>query len=244
MTISPQPVAANAADTRPARSTPTRRARARQPRHRWLYRIAANRAHDAWQHDQRATWDQAIRAYHHELAARGEHTKHADVLAGWWTGPPPYGYRRITQRTRDHRGQLRTRHLLSLDEHRAPVVPTIYGWYVTDRLPPEQIAHRLAAAPDRYPLPLNHTTGKPRAWTAAVVRGILTNPAYTGYVVRGRTRGGVRQAIRHWTWSIGPSHPALISAAQFRAVHNRAVSARPKHARNAAAQRRGHHAAG
>lgn len=197
----------------------------RRPRRRWLYRFASNRTRDAWQNDHRATWDRAIGAYHRELAARSQRTKHADALAGWWTGPPPYGYRRITQRTRDSRGRIRTRHLLSLDEHRAPVVPTIYEWHLTGHLPPDLIAQRLAADPGRYPPPLDHN-GRPRAWTASIVRGILENPAYTGHVVRGRTRHGIRQPVDRWVWSLGPSHPALINATQFRAVHNRRRAAR------------------
>lgn len=197
----------------------------RGPRQPWLYRVATRLTRDAWQDDQRATWQRAIRAYHDELTARSQRTKHADACAGWWTGLAPYGYRRITQRTHDTGGRRRTRHLLSLEPHRAPVVPTIYGWYLTDQLSVELIAQRLAADPGHYPLPLDHN-GRSRAWTTSIVRGVLDNPAYTGYTVRGRTRHGVRQPVDRWVWSVGPSHPALINATQFRAVRNRRSGAR------------------
>ncbi|MGH3520380.1 MAG: recombinase family protein [Haloechinothrix sp.] len=133
----------------------------------------------------------------------------------------PYGYRRLTRRVRDHHGRLRTRHLLSVDEQRAPVVAAIYHWYLHDRLTPTAIARRLAADPNTYPTPINHAHGQPRPWSRRVVAGILQNPTYTGYTVWERTRGGHAQPIRHWVWSIGPSHPALIDATIFKAAHNR-----------------------
>lgn len=205
-----------------AKCDPTRRF---PPRRRWLHCLATNLAPDAWRHDQTAG-DRAVRAYHHERAVRGQRTKHDDTLAGWWTGPPPYGYRRITQRTRDHRGRLRTRHLLSLDEHRAHVVPTIYNWHLDQRLPLAAIAALLTTDPERYPRPVDHTTGRTRPWTQSIVTGILRCPDYTGYVVRGRTHHGTEQPIANWTWSIGPSHPPLINATQFRAAYNRRQQAR------------------
>lgn len=222
---------AHAPATRQSGSTaecdPARRFRPR-PRRRWLYRLAANLARDARRHDQVIARDRAMHAYHHERAVRGQRTKHDDTLAGWWTGQPPYGYRRITQRTRDHRGRLRTRHLLSIDEHRAHVVPTIYHWHLDRRLSPAAIAARLTTDPERYPRPVDHTTGRTRPWTHSIVTGILRCPDYTGYVVRGRTHHGTEQPVANWTWSIGPSHPPLINATQFRAAYNRRQQARQR----------------
>lgn len=198
----------------------------RRTRRRWFHRLTASPGRNL--PNEQATREPTVHAYHRELATRGQRTKHDDTLAGWWTGYPPYGYRRITQRTRDHRGRLRTRHLLSLDEHRAPVVPLIYRWYIDERLSPSAVAERLAADPARYPRPVDHASGRPRPWSRGVVSGILQNPAYTGFAVRGRTHHGTEQPVANWTWSIGPSHPPLITATQFRAAYNRRQQARQR----------------
>jgi site-specific DNA recombinase len=83
-----------------------------------------------------------------------------------------------------------------------------------------------AADPDRN----RHRTGQAR--TDGVVREILTNPVYAGYGVWGRERTervlvdpdnpalGYRKVRRHttpdqWTFSDGPTHPALVSEQDF-----------------------------
>ncbi|MGH3950356.1 MAG: recombinase family protein, partial [Pseudonocardiaceae bacterium] len=201
---------------------PGRRPAAPGPLQRWLYHLAANMAWDAWQHDQQAARREAIRAYNDELQTRSQRARDADVRAGWWAGPPPYGYRAITNRMLDHRRRWRTRCLLSVDNQRAPVVATIYDWYLDHGLGPAAITARLAASPERYPPPLDHARKQQRHWTQAVVTGILApNRAYTGHVVWRRSRRGKPLPVAEWVWSTGPSHPALITATQFKAAYNR-----------------------
>lgn len=205
--------------------------RKRRPIRRWLYELATDLTGPVHDRDRATTRIDAIRAYHRELARLAELARHDDVRAGWWSGPPPYGYRIVRRRLRDHSGRLRTRRLLAVDEARAPIVPTIYHWYTDERLTPAAIAARLATDPDRYPAPIDHTTEQPRPWTRSIVTGILRCPDYTGYVVRGRTHHGTEQPVANWTWSIGPSHPPLINATQFRAAYNRRQQARQQRGR-------------
>lgn len=90
-----------------------------------------------------------------------------------------------------------------------------------DRLGPTAIAARLATDPDRYPPPVDHRTGRTRPWTPGVVRGIVSNPAYLGYVVRGRTRRGRPQPDDRWIRSLDHSHPHLVEADLFWAARDK-----------------------
>jgi recombinase len=102
------------------------------------------------------------------------------------------------------------RHRLARDDERADTVGVIFSWFVRDGLGRAGIVARLAADAERYRPPVDHRTGELRAWTSAVVNGILNNPAYFGYVVRGRTRRGRPQPEERWIWSLSPSHPPLV----------------------------------
>lgn len=150
--------------------------RKRRPVRRWLYELATDLTWPVHDQDRATTRIEAIRSYHRDLARLAKHARHDDVRAGWWSGPPPY-YRIVRRRLRDHSGRLRTRRLLAVNDARAPIVPTIYHWYTNERLTPTVITARLAADPDRYPPPIDHTTEQPQPWTVGIGRGILGQPA-------------------------------------------------------------------
>lgn len=225
MSVTPEPIAHTSAPSSQAPKTRTGPVdagdRKRRPIRRWLFELATDLTWPAADQDRATSQIEAIRIYHRDLAIRAKRARHDDARAGWWSGPAPYGYRILRHRLRDHAGRLRTRRLLVVDDTRAPLVATIYDWYTDEQLTPTEIAARLAAHPDRYPPPVDHTTGQLRPWTVGIVRGILTQPAYLGYVTTGRTSAGITQPMHRWTWSIAPSHPALINATRFRAAYNR-----------------------
>jgi hypothetical protein len=80
----------------------------------------------------------------------------------------------------------RPRSLLAIDPEAAPWVVRIFKWYVEDRLPVEQIVHRLNDDP-AIPLPPRSATG---AWNRNAVLTVLRNTRY-----RGLWRYGVTEAV-------------------------------------------------
>ena len=90
-----------------------------------------------------------------------------------WTRPP-YGYRLDSDHPRDREG-------VRLDEAEAAMVAQMFDWYLEPRISLYRVAMRLSD------LGLPTPTGKPR-WNVSTVRGILTNPAYTGTAYANRTR--------------------------------------------------------
>lgn len=162
----------------------------------------------------------AIGRYHHTLAMRSRWARESHAYQGWWPGPAPYGYHLTQHRVDDEHGREPVwRRRLAIDPRRAPSVPVIYGWSVHDRLSDTAIAVRLAA--EHRPPPIDHVTGRVRAWSPAAVRTILTNPAYLGYVVCRRSHRGRPQPPERWLWSPAPAHPALIEVDLFWASHHR-----------------------
>ncbi|SEP54517.1 MULTISPECIES: recombinase family protein [Amycolatopsis] len=155
--------------------------------------------------------DRGIRAYQRELARRSRGALRQRTREGWWHGPAPYGYTLQRHRAGDRRPRL------VIDELRAPVVPLIFTWSLHGNLSDRAIARRLTE--QQHPLPVDPVSGWPRAWSWAIVRTVLTNPAYLGYVTRDRTVRGAAQPPECWTWSRQRSHPALILPAAFWAVH-------------------------
>ncbi len=119
----------------------------------------------------------AVAEYERTLIAermrRGRQTKlRAGVLLPWtWA---PYGYRMSPDRPRDPAG-------VQMDAAEAGVVQSMFAWYTEDHTSLFGLAKHLCS------LGLPSPRGKKR-WNPATIRGILTNPAYTGQVYAGRTR--------------------------------------------------------
>lgn len=181
--------------------------------HRLLRAVADSISEATIPREERRIRTEGIRAYQTEQAHRSRAVLTRRVKQGWWLGPPPYGYRLTAHDVDDGaRGHSRRRRLIA-DTDRAPVVPVIFTWFVRDELGRTAITARLAAHPDRFPPPRDHITGRPRSWTPGVVLTILSNPAYLGYVTRGRTRHGQPQPVHRWIWSDEPSHPTLVDPA-------------------------------
>ncbi len=138
------------------------------------------------------------------------------TIAGYNTGPCPYGY--AEDRT-VHPNPMKasmgaTRARLVPDPERGPWVTRMFEWRVYEKLDCNGIARRLTA----------HGAPTPgdKPWDYMSVYCILRNPKYTGRVVLGRTRNAgdstrpgekkIRQVPReHWTWAADENaHPALV----------------------------------
>lgn len=190
-------------DQRPGRPQPSRWHR--------LLRVVADRLGAATAPgEERRIRSEGIRRYQLEVGWRSKAVLLSRVRAGCWLGLPPYGYRLAPHRVDDGAGHMVVRHRLALDDERAGTVGVIFSWFVRDGLGRAAIVARLAADAERYRQPVDHHTGELRAWTSAVVNGILNNPAYLGYVVRGRTRRRRPQPEGRWFWSAERSHPQLV----------------------------------
>ena len=167
----------------------------------------------------------AVAEYERTLIAermrRGRQTKlQAGVMLPWtWA---PYGYRMDPDRPRDPAG-------VQVDEAEVAVVQEMFAWYAQDHSSLFGLAKHLT-----HTLALPSPQGKPR-WNPATIRGILTNPAYTGHVYAGRTRARAPRVRRSATHPIGHPHdyqvptlpeawipvaaiPAIVTQAQFDAV--------------------------
>ena len=130
-------------------------------------------------------------------------------LAGWNTGPVPYGYApdRHPHPNPMKAGMGLTRHKLAADPDTAPWVPRIFEWRILDHLALTAIARRL----DELGAPC---PGGQR-WSGSTVDAILKNPKYTGYMVWGRSKrngpGRSAAALKvpadQWLWSPEPSPP-------------------------------------
>ncbi|MGC7093990.1 recombinase family protein [Amycolatopsis lurida] len=161
----------------------------------------------------------AVRRYQCELAWRSRSTLRQRTRDGWWLGPAPYGYALEPHWVEPESARAGWRYRLLVDALRAPVVPLIFAWSVQENLSDRAIAQRLTE--QQHPRPLDPASGRVRAWNRAVVRTILANPVYLGYVVRDRTAGGVEHPPECWTWSRQRSHRALVEPALFWTVYNR-----------------------
>jgi site-specific DNA recombinase len=108
-----------------------------------------------------------------------------------WTRPP-YGYRLDPERPRDPSG-------VRLEPAEAAVVAEMFAWYVRD-------GHTLLGLVKHlHALGVPSPSGKPY-WGLASVRGVLTNPSYTGQVYAGRTRYRPAKVRRSATHPIGRPH--------------------------------------
>jgi site-specific DNA recombinase len=163
----------------------------------------------------------AVAEYERTLIAermrRGRLSKYrAGILLPWTR--PPYGYRLHPERPRDPSG-------VRVEPAEAAIVAEIFAEYLQDS------AGLISVAKQLYAQGIPSPTGKKR-WGLASIRGVLTNPAYTGQVFAGRMQyrpGRVRRSATH---PIGHPHqsatlkppaewipvatiPALVTQEQF-----------------------------
>src|SRR5690349_509555 len=170
------------------------------------------------------------------IAERMRRGRQAKLRAGClppWTRPP-YGYRLDPDRPRDPAG-------VTLEAAEAAVVRELFAAYLEDHASLFGLAKRLHA------LGIASPTGRPR-WSPTMLRGLLTNPTYTGQAYAGRWRARAPRIRRSATHPIGKpsdssvpvpaaewlpvaSVPALVSEEQF-------AQAQAKLARNRAFARR------
>jgi site-specific DNA recombinase len=130
-----------------------------------------------------------------ERMRRGRLSKfRAGVLLPWTR--PPYGYRLHPERPRDPQG-------VRIEPAEAAIVAEIYAQYLQDGAGLIKVAKYLAA--QGIPSP----TGKKR-WGLATLRGMLTNPAYTGRVYAGRTHSRPAKIRRSATHPMGHPHGSLV----------------------------------
>jgi site-specific DNA recombinase len=134
----------------------------------------------------------AVAEYERTLIAermrRGRQMKlRAGLLLPWTT--TPYGYRVAPERPRDPAG-------VRIDSAEGAVVRELFTRYLE--------AHETLRGLVKYVLELGLPSPRGRArWSAASVRGILTNPAYAGQVYSGRKRMRPARARRSATHPIG-----------------------------------------
>ncbi|MCL5996245.1 MAG: recombinase family protein [Chloroflexi bacterium] len=107
-----------------------------------------------------------------------------------WTHPP-YGLRVNPDRPRDPAG-------VQIDDAEAAIVAEMFTWYAEDGHSLIGLAQHLQVL--QMPTPSGRTR-----WNQATIRGMLTNPAYKGQVVAGRTRSRPARMRRSATHPIG--HP-------------------------------------
>src|SRR5215213_4061092 len=139
------------------------------------------------------------------IAERMRRGRQAKLRAGCllpWTRPP-YGYRLDPDRPRDPAG-------VTLEAAEAAVVRELFAGYLEDHASLFGLAKHLEA------LGIASPGGRPR-WSPTTLRGLLTNPTYTGQVYAGRWRARAPRMRRSATHPIGkPSDsPVPVPAAQW-----------------------------
>ncbi len=158
--------------------------------------------------------------------------------AGFNVGKACYGYQaKLVQHpvpAKRAKGQKKTR--LEPDIVRVPVVQTIFRWRCGERLSYQEIADRLNTdlVSNPAPVPVNPESAVGH-WTWSSVRGILTNPKYTGHMVwnrRGRKSNQNRvNPVSEWVWSPQPVHEAIIDIEMFLAAQE--IAAETERSRSA-----------
>jgi site-specific DNA recombinase len=139
------------------------------------------------------------------IAERMRRGRQAKLRAGCllpWTRAP-YGYRLDPDRPRDPAG-------VTVEAAEAAVVRELFAGYVEDHASLFSLAKHLQAQGVASP------SGRPR-WSPTTLRGLLTNPTYTGQVYAGRWRARTPRTRRSATHPIGrPSDsPVPVPAAQW-----------------------------
>lgn len=169
-----------------------------------------------------------------ERMRRGRLAKlRAGVLLPWTRAP--YGYCPHPERPRDPNG-------VTLEPGEAAVVAEIFAWYTEPGATLFKVTRTLRAHRICSP------TGKP-TWGLATIRGILSNPVYTGQVFAGRMRYRAPSIRRSATHPIGrardsgsllPSEqwipvatvPAIVTQFQFDQVQSKLAKNRSFAQRN------------
>ena len=166
----------------------------------------------------------AVAEYERTLIAermrRGRQSKYrAGVLLPW--SKPPYGYQEHPDHPRNPSG-------VQIQEAEAAVVREMFACYLGEDISLYGLVQHLHEL--MIPSPKGNVY-----WNTATVRGILTNPAYTGQVYANRTHrvkprirrsathpigkpGESRQAVPEESWIPVTSIPAIISLEQFEQV--------------------------
>jgi site-specific DNA recombinase len=166
----------------------------------------------------------AVAEYERTLIAermrRGRQARYrAGVLLPW--SQPPYGYQTDPEHPRDPSG-------VKIKEPEAAVIREMFAFYL------QEATSLMGLVKHLKKLEIASPTGD-EVWNVATVRGVLTNPAYTGKVYACRTRPAKARLRRSATHSIGkPSEsrakvpeeewipvatiPAIIEPVQFEQV--------------------------
>jgi len=168
-----------------------------------------------------------------ERMRRGRLSKYrAGVLLPWTR--PPYGYRVNPERPRDPTG-------VRLDPAEAAIVAEIFAEYLKEGVGLISLAKHL------YEQQISSPTGKAH-WGLSTLRGILTNPTYTGQVYAGRMHYRPARMRRSATHPLGQPHdsatlvpreewipvasiPAVVTQEQFelaqtKLAHNQSFASR------------------
>jgi site-specific DNA recombinase len=135
-----------------------------------------------------------------------------------WTRPP-FGYRVDAENPRDPAG-------VRLDEAEAVIIKQMFDWYLEPQTSLYKVAKRLSN------LGIRTRTGK-TCWNVSSVRGMLTNPAYTGTTYANRVRIVPAKQRKSAMLPVGPGNsktlrpqddwipisvPAIVSQDVFRRV--------------------------
>jgi site-specific DNA recombinase len=146
----------------------------------------------------------------------------AGVLLPWTR--PPYGYRVDPERPRDPAG-------VRLDEAEATIVRDLFAWFVDEGASVCELARRLRCLGIVSPSGLS-------SWHLSAVRGLLTNPVYTGQVFGNRLRarpverrrsalrpvgrgGDSRRVNDPAEWIAVATVPAIVDREQFERAQER-----------------------
>jgi site-specific DNA recombinase len=169
-----------------------------------------------------------------ERMRRGRQMKlQAGVLLPWTI--PPYGYRSAPDRPRDPSG-------VQIEPAEGAIVQELFTLYLADK------GTLLSLAKYLLHLDLPSPRGN-RRWSTASLRGVLTNPAYTGKLYIGRSRSRPARIRRSATHPLGnPTHgqdatpveewilvgtvPALVSQEDFDRVQAKLALNKKQAARN------------
>lgn len=142
----------------------------------------------------------AVAEYERSLIAermrRGRLRKLQAGLLLPWTRPP-YGYRVDPDRPRDPAG-------VRCDEAEAAAVAEMFAWYGEEGRSLYGLAQKLLS--DAIPPP--RVKGR---WNVTTLRGILTNPVYTGEVFAGRIQTAPRRLQAREEWIPVASIPTIVS---------------------------------
>ena len=146
----------------------------------------------------------AVAEYERSLIAermrRGRLRKLQAGLLLPWTRPP-YGYRVDPDRPRDPAG-------VRCDEAEAAAVAEMFAWYGEAGRSLYGLAQKLLS--DAIPPP--RVKGR---WNVTTLRGILTNPVYTGEVFAGRIQTAPRRLQAREEWIPVASIPTIVSQESF-----------------------------